>query len=161
MIRAQYAYRDALDGLRRSIGADLNPATRNIEIVLEDDPSSLPLGAVSTAEGAIQSALAHRPELSAIDRQAGIEDLNARVARAQVGRQLDERSLVAPAIKEHALARAGPALAGSQSWAKPAQLAANYPRCVCPHPVPQNLCRWSNLRRRSAKLPDCSRPAAR
>ena len=41
MIQAQYAYRDALDGLRRLIGADLNPATRNIEIVLEDDPAAL------------------------------------------------------------------------------------------------------------------------
>ena len=89
VIRAQYAYRDALDGLRRSIGADLNPATRNIEIVLEDDPSSLPLGVVSTAEGAIQSALAHRPELSAIDRHAGIEDLNARVARDSMLPKLD------------------------------------------------------------------------
>ena len=38
VIQAQYAYRDALDGLRRLIGADLNPDTRNIEIVLEDNP---------------------------------------------------------------------------------------------------------------------------
>lgn len=89
LIRTEYAYRDALDGLRRLIGADLNPATRNIETVLEDDPSSLPLAAVSPADEAIQSALGRRPELRTVDRSYTIDDLNARVARDSLLPKLD------------------------------------------------------------------------
>ncbi len=89
LIGAQYAFRDALDGLRRLIGADLNPATRNIEIVLQDDPSSLPLAAVSPADEAIQSALTRRPEIGVIDRRYVIDDLNARVARDTMLPRLD------------------------------------------------------------------------
>src|SRR6266849_1627799 len=80
VIQAQYAYRDALDGLRRIIGADLNQTTRNIEIVLEDDPVSTPAPALPLDE-AVAAALQKRPELSWIRRRQGINDLNARVAR--------------------------------------------------------------------------------
>lgn len=88
VIQAQYAYRDALDGLRRLIGADISPATRNIEIVLEDDPSATP-AAVLSAEEAITAALAKRPELSAIRRHYSVNDLNARVARDSMLPRLD------------------------------------------------------------------------
>ena len=80
VIQAQYAYRDALDGLRRLIGADLDPATRNIEIVLEDDPVAK-VEPVAPTEEAISTALQKRPELSAVRRHQGINDLNARVSR--------------------------------------------------------------------------------
>jgi outer membrane protein TolC len=80
VIQAQFAYRDALDGLRRLIGADLNPTTRNIEIVLEDDPVSTPAPALPLDE-AVAAALHKRPELSWIRRRQGINDLNAQVAR--------------------------------------------------------------------------------
>jgi len=80
VIQAQYAYRDALDGLRRIIGADLSPATRSIEIVLEDDPVSIPTPVLPVDE-AIEAALQKRPELSWVRRREGIDDLNARVAR--------------------------------------------------------------------------------
>jgi len=80
VIQAQYAYRDALDGVRRLIGADLNPATRNIEIVLEDDPAPT-LIPVLPVDEAVAAALQKRPELSAIRRHQGINELNARVAR--------------------------------------------------------------------------------
>ena len=80
VIQAQYAYRDSLDGLRRLIGADLNPATRNIEIVLEDDPAPA-LIPVLPVDEAVAAALRKRPELSAIRRRQGINELNARVAR--------------------------------------------------------------------------------
>ena len=80
VIQAQFAYRDALDGLRRLIGADLNPATRNIEIVLEDDPAPT-LAPVMPVEEGVAAALQKRPELSAIRRHQGINELNARVAR--------------------------------------------------------------------------------
>ena len=88
VIQAQYAYRDALDGLRRIIGADLNPATRSIEIVLEDDPVSTPTPVLPVDE-AIAAALQKRPELSWIKRRQGIDDLNARVARDSMLPRLD------------------------------------------------------------------------
>jgi outer membrane protein len=81
LIRAQYAYREALDSLRRLIGADLLAATRSIEIVLEDDPAALPLAPVEPAETGLQNALSHRPELQQVRRQASIDELNAKVAR--------------------------------------------------------------------------------
>lgn len=80
VIQAQYAYRDALDGLRRLIGADLSPDTRNIEIVLDDDPVAEVAPAPPTEE-AISAALEKRPELSAVRRHQSVNDLNARVAR--------------------------------------------------------------------------------
>jgi len=81
LIRAQYSYREALDGIRRLIGADLDPATRNVEIVLDDDPASLPASAAQPESEAVQAALERRPELKVIDRRYAIDDLNARVAR--------------------------------------------------------------------------------
>lgn len=80
VIQAQYAYRDALDGLRRLIGADLNPDTRNMEIVLEDDPVA-EVAPLAPTEEAISAALQKRPELSAVRRHQSVNDLNARVAR--------------------------------------------------------------------------------
>ena len=80
VIQAQYFYRDALDVLRRLIGADVNPATRNIEIVLEDDPAALAVPVLAEDE-AVTAALQRRPELSSIRRHQGINDMNARVAR--------------------------------------------------------------------------------
>jgi outer membrane protein TolC len=81
LIRAQYAYRQTLDGLRRLIGADLDPATRNIEIALEDDPSSLPLSPVEPPDEAIRTAFERRPEMKAISRRYSIDAMNASVAR--------------------------------------------------------------------------------
>ena len=80
VIQAQYFYRDALDMLRRLMGADVNPATRNIEIVLEDDAGSPAVPVLATDE-AVTAALEKRPELSAIRRHQGINEMNARVAR--------------------------------------------------------------------------------
>jgi outer membrane protein len=88
VIQAQYAYRDALDGLRRLIGADLDLGTRNIEIVLEDDPVAT-VAPVAPADEAISAALQKRPELSAVRRHQGINDLNARVARDSMLPRLD------------------------------------------------------------------------
>jgi outer membrane protein len=80
VIQAQFAYRDALDGLRRLMGADLSPDTRNMEIVLEDDPVA-EVAPLPPTEEAISSALQKRPELSAVRRHQSVNDLNARVAR--------------------------------------------------------------------------------
>ena len=81
LIRAQYFYRESLDGLRRLIGADLIPATRNIEIVLEDDPSSLPVSSIQPVEDAVKSALERRPELKVARERFTIDEMNAKVAR--------------------------------------------------------------------------------
>ena len=88
VIQAQYLYRDALDGLRRLIGADLSPDTRNIEIVLEDDPVAV-VAPVPPTEEAISAALQKRPELSAVKRHQGVNDLNARVARDSMVPRVD------------------------------------------------------------------------
>jgi outer membrane protein len=89
LIRAQYAYREALDGLRRLIGADLNPATRNIEMVLDDDPSSLPVFSVEAVDAAIQGALERRPEMKTAQRRYAIDDMTAKVARNSMLPRLD------------------------------------------------------------------------
>jgi outer membrane protein len=90
LVQAQFAYNDVLDGLRRLIGADLNPATRNVEIVLEDDPSSLPIdGTAQPIEDSIAAALASRPELKSVQRRGDIDDLNARMARNSMLPRLD------------------------------------------------------------------------
>jgi outer membrane protein len=88
VIQAQYAYRDALDMVRRLIGADVSAATRDIEIVLEDDPVATPVP-VSPVDEAVAAALQKRPELSWIKRHQGINELNARVARDSMLPRLD------------------------------------------------------------------------
>jgi outer membrane protein len=94
VIQAQYAYRDALDGLRRLIGADLLAETRDAEIVLEDDPNSEPvLSPVVPLDQALNQALRIRPELSSVRRRTSIDELNARVARNQMLPRLDLSAL--------------------------------------------------------------------
>src|SRR5579871_397495 len=88
VIQAQYAYRESLDGLRRLIGADLDSDTRNIEIVLDDDPVAV-VQPLPPTEEAINSALQKRPELSAVRRHESVNDLNARVARDQMVPQVN------------------------------------------------------------------------
>ncbi len=89
LIRAQYEYRETLDGLRRLIGADLDSATRSIEIVLDDDPASLPLSPVQPVEEAVKGALERRPELKTVKRRTSIDDMNAKVARNSMLPKLD------------------------------------------------------------------------
>jgi outer membrane protein len=82
LLQAQYAYRAALDALRRLIGADLTPEWRATEIVLEDDPSKVPdRSSILPYEEALTAAMRVRPELDAAHRRLTIDDLNARVAR--------------------------------------------------------------------------------
>ncbi|HEX4137194.1 MAG TPA: TolC family protein [Bryobacteraceae bacterium] len=82
LVQAQYAYRAALDSLRRLIGADLKPEWRATEIVLEDDPAKVPDRAgILPYEQALTAAMRIRPELDAAHRRVTIDDLNARVAK--------------------------------------------------------------------------------
>jgi outer membrane protein len=82
LVQAQYAYRAALDGLRRLIGADLTPEWRATDLVLGDDPAKLPdRASIMPYEEALAAAMRVRPELDAAHRRVTIDDLNARVAR--------------------------------------------------------------------------------
>ena len=89
LVQAQYGYRSSLDGLRRLIGADLTPAIRAVEIVIEDDPAALPRAEILPYEEALAAALRVRPELDAAQRRLTIDDLNARVARNLMLPRLD------------------------------------------------------------------------
>ncbi len=82
LVQAQFAYKIALDGLRRAIGADLTAELRATELVLEDEPSTLPSkSSILPFEEALAKALNVRPELDAAHRRVAIDELNARVAR--------------------------------------------------------------------------------
>ena len=90
LIQAQYAYRAALDGLRRLIGADLTSDFRETPLVLTDDPSALPPKAgILPFEQALASALKARPEMSAAEHRVEVDDLNARIARNLLLPRLD------------------------------------------------------------------------
>ncbi len=90
LVQAQFAYRSALDGLRRVMGADLTPEMRSTEIALSDDPSALPDRAgILPYEEALAAALRVRPEMDAAHRRITIDDLNARVARNLMTPRLD------------------------------------------------------------------------
>ena len=89
LVQAQYAYTAQIDAVRRLIGADLQPRTRAIEIVLEDDPSALPSRAIDPLEDALSRAIRTRPELSALRRSESLDDLDARIARDSLRPQLN------------------------------------------------------------------------
>jgi len=89
LVQAQYAYTAQMDSIRRLIGADLQPQTRKIEIVLDDDPEALPSRAIDPFEDALARAMNTRPELSAIRRSESLDDLDARIARDALRPQLN------------------------------------------------------------------------
>jgi len=90
LIQAQFAYRSALDGLKRAMGADLSPELRAVEITLGDNPAELPArDAVLPFEKALAAALKVRPEMDAAHRRVTIDDLNARIARNLMTPRLD------------------------------------------------------------------------
>ena len=90
LVQAQYVYQASLDGLRRLIGADVDPQYREMEIVLEDDPGKLPeQHAILPFKEALAQAERLRPELDAAHRRLTVDDLNARVARNLLTPQVD------------------------------------------------------------------------
>ena len=90
LIAANYQYRASVDQLRRLIGADLTPALRAVEIVLEDDPASLPSkAAILPFEDALAAAMRVRPELDAAHRAVTVDDINAKIARNLLLPRLD------------------------------------------------------------------------
>ncbi len=90
LIAARYQYKAALDAMRRLIGADLTPALRETEIVLEDDASTLPpKSSILSFEQALAKAVQSRPENLAAQQQTSADALNARIARDSLLPQLD------------------------------------------------------------------------
>jgi outer membrane protein TolC len=90
LVQAQYQYKAALDGLRRLIGADLTPALRETEIVLEDDAAAFPArSAILPFEEAVIKAMRVRPENKAAQQKISVDNLNARVARDALLPKLD------------------------------------------------------------------------
>jgi outer membrane protein len=91
LIQSQFAYREQRDALRRLIGADLKPATRSIEIVLQDDPAVQTGARIAalTVDEAIAKAMQERPELNAANQRISIDDLNEKSARNSLLPRLD------------------------------------------------------------------------
>jgi outer membrane protein len=90
LIQSQFAYREQKDALRRLIGADLKPATRSMEIVLQDDPAVHADGvSTQTVNEAITKAMQERPELNAANQRISIDDLNEKSARNSLLPRLD------------------------------------------------------------------------
>jgi outer membrane protein TolC len=90
LVQAQFQYKAALDGLRRFIGADLTPALRNTEIVLDDDPARASLKfTILPFEQALAKAMQLRPETEVAQQRLSIDNLNARAARDSLLPRLD------------------------------------------------------------------------
>ncbi len=90
LVQAQYEYKVLLDGLRRLIGADLTPQLREVDLVLDDDPSILPdHSAILPYEQALAKALQARPEVTAAEASISIDEMNARASRDALLPRLD------------------------------------------------------------------------
>jgi outer membrane protein TolC len=90
LIAARYQFTAALDGLRRLMGADITPALRATEIVLEDDPAAIPAtNEILPFEEALSKALAFRPDMKATGERISMDDLSARISREGFVPRLD------------------------------------------------------------------------
>src|SRR5580692_13090620 len=80
VIQAEYAVKQAEDQFRQGIGADLDPATRVLDLEMTDRPepvSALPNVDIPTA---LARAVANRPELEAVHQQIAVDELSIRLA---------------------------------------------------------------------------------
>src|SRR5277367_2384463 len=80
VIQAEYAVKQAEDLFRQNIGADIDPATRVIDLDLTDRPE--PLGELPSVDipTALARAIANRPELEASNQQLAVDELSIRLA---------------------------------------------------------------------------------
>jgi outer membrane protein len=80
VIQAEYALKQTEDQLRRDLGADLDPATRVLDLDLTDQPG--PVGELPNTDivTALARALANRPEFEAARQQIAGDELNIRLA---------------------------------------------------------------------------------
>ncbi len=80
VIQAEYAVKQAEDQFRQGIAADLDPATRVLDLDLTDRPE--PVGELLNIDipTALTRAIANRPELEAVHQQLDIDELSIRLA---------------------------------------------------------------------------------
>jgi outer membrane protein len=80
VIQAEYAVKQAEDQFRQGIGADLDPATRELDLEMTDRPE--PVGALPNVDipTALARAVANRPELEAVHQQIAVDELSIRLA---------------------------------------------------------------------------------
>ncbi len=79
LIQAQYRLKQLEDALRRTLGADLDPAVQGLDLELTERADNTPIRPVDP-KGAVAAALAGRPELAALREQVANDDLNVQVA---------------------------------------------------------------------------------
>lgn len=84
VIQAEYALKQQEDTLRMTIGADLDPYYRALDLVLTEQPA--PAGEMLTLDAgtALQQALARRPEISATDLALANDRTGIRFAHNQL-----------------------------------------------------------------------------
>jgi outer membrane protein len=80
VIQAEYAVKQAEDQFRQGIAADIDPATRVLDLELTDRPE--PVGELLNIDipTALARAVANRPELEAVHQQLAIDELSIRLA---------------------------------------------------------------------------------
>jgi outer membrane protein len=80
VIQAEYALKQTEDQLRRDLGADIDPATRVLELDLTDQPE--PVGELPNTDiaTALARALANRPEFESARQQLAGDELSIRLA---------------------------------------------------------------------------------
>src|SRR5580658_2172833 len=80
VIQAEYTVKQAEDQFRQGIAADIDPATRVLDLELTDRPE--PVGELLNIDipTALARAIANRPELEAANQQLAIDELSIRLA---------------------------------------------------------------------------------
>jgi outer membrane protein TolC len=90
LVQAQSRYQQQLVLLRRIIGADLNPVTRSMPVVLEENPAELPVTPPPMpVSQAVALALRRRPELIALRRQEVSDQMGVQMAHNALLPQLN------------------------------------------------------------------------
>ncbi len=84
VIQVRYQLQQAEEQLRQDVGADLDPAIDALDLDLAGDPR--PQGQLLTVDPdtALQKALAHRPELAALNQQFLADEANVRYQHNQM-----------------------------------------------------------------------------
>src|SRR5580693_4315752 len=80
VIQAEYSLKQAEDQFRQGIGADLDPATRVLDLEMTDRPE--PTGELPNVDipTALARAIANRPEMEAVHQQIADDELSIRLA---------------------------------------------------------------------------------
>jgi outer membrane protein TolC len=81
VIQAEYALKRLEDRLRRTIGADIDPAVQALELELTETPALSGEPVLLDEEETLRKAAARRPELEAARQRLAIDDTNIRLAR--------------------------------------------------------------------------------